>query len=350
MRFPEKSLRIEHFGEPQLEFAFSQRSQHPKDGLFLYGPHAKAKKSREIRVGVVGTTDGIAHFRAWGRKLKSVVQVPPPGKGEKADRLHLAHFPGLEEAFGISFESDECSALSIQLKDIDRATRIVNLNEAVDKVARLYIDRVKQHLRNDERSVDVWILVLPEIVYERCRPQSKRTGLPTEKGGFTKRQKAKESIPLLAAMGAVDQTEEAIFEDVPDFHRRIIAEFLAIAPTQLVRESTLAPEVYQNKAGYPLRKTQDAATVTWNLAMASTTRRSPSLPGGWRTFDRGCVTSAWSTRAWRTIPMVTPAARRRCFSTRATVSSSAAPMDRGRPATTSFISRRPRRRTCSPWC
>lgn len=67
-------------------------------------------------------------------------------------------------------------------KSIDRATRIVNLNEAVDKVARLYINRVKQHLRNDERSVEVWILVLPEIVYERCRPQSKRTGLPMEKG------------------------------------------------------------------------------------------------------------------------------------------------------------------------
>src|SRR5437762_14123414 len=73
--------------------------------------------------GPLGTTDGIAHFRAWGRKLKSVVQVPPPGKGEKADRLHLANFPGLEEAFGISFEPDECSALSIQLKEIDRATR-----------------------------------------------------------------------------------------------------------------------------------------------------------------------------------------------------------------------------------
>ena len=283
MRFPEKSLRVEHFGEPQLEFAFSQRSPHPKDGLFMYGPHAKAKKSREIRVGVVGTTDGIAHFRAWGRKLKSVVQVPPPGKGEKADRLHLAHFPGLEEAFGISFEPDECSALSIQLKDIDRATRIVNLNEAVDKVARLYIDRVKQHLRNDERSVEVWILVLPEIVYERCRPQSKRTGLPMEKGEFAKRQKAKESIPLLAAMGAVDQTAEAIFEDVPDFHRRIKAEFLAIAPTQLVRETTLAPEAYQNNVGYPLRKTQDAATVAWNLATGLYYKTQPKPP--WRPAD-----------------------------------------------------------------
>ena len=155
MKFSEKSLIVEHFQEPELEFAFGQASPHPKDGLFLYGPHARSKKNREIRVGVVGTTDGIGHFRSWSRKLRQLVEVPPPGKGEKQDRLHLANFPGLEETFGISYEPDDCSALSIPLADIDRATRIVNLNEAVDKVARLYIDRVRKHLRNDERAVDV---------------------------------------------------------------------------------------------------------------------------------------------------------------------------------------------------
>ena len=175
------SLQVEHFHEPELEFAFSQRSPHPKDGLFLYGPHGNSKKTREIRLGIVGTTQGIGLFRAWSYKLRKVVQVPPPRKGEKADRLHLTNFPGLEETFGISFDPDECSSLSIPLQDIDRATRVVNLNEAVEKVARLYIDRVKKHLRNEEQSVDVWVLVLPEIVYERCRPGSKRTGLPMEK-------------------------------------------------------------------------------------------------------------------------------------------------------------------------
>lgn len=280
MKFSETSLRVEHLHEPELEFAFSQRSAHPKDGLFLYGPHAKSKRTREIRVGVVGTIDGIAYFRAWSRKLKKTVQVPPPGKGEKADRLHLANFPGLEEAFGITFDPDECSALSIPLKDIDSTTRIVNLNEAVDKVARLYIDRVRKHLRNEEGAVDVWILVLPEIVYERCRPNARRSGLPMEKGDFGKKQKKKEDRPLLSLMGVIDQTDEKIFEDVPDFHRRIKAEFLKIAPTQLVRETTLAPDAYLNKAGFPLRKTQDAATVAWNLATGLYYKTQPRPP--WR--------------------------------------------------------------------
>ena len=101
-----------------------------------------------------------------------------------------------------------------------------------------------------------------------------------EKGEFTKRQKAKESVPLLAAMGAIDQTEEAIFEDVPDFHRKIKAEFLVIAPTQLVRETTIAPDAFLNKAGYPLRKTQDAATVAWNLATGLYYKTQPKPP--WR--------------------------------------------------------------------
>ena len=266
MKFPEKSLIVEHLHEPQLEFASAQTTPHPKDGLFLYGPHAKPKRTREIRIGVVGTIDGIAQFRAWSRKLKQVVKVQPPGKGEKQDRLHLANFPGIEQAFGISFDPDELSTLSIPLADIDRATRIANLNEAVDKVARLFIERVRKHLRNEEQAVDVWVLVLPEIVYERCRPASKRSGLPMEIGEFKRRQKAKENLPLLAAAGVIDQSREDIFNDVPDFHRRIKAEFLTIAPTQLVRETTLAPEAFKNKAGYPLRRTQDAATVAWNLA------------------------------------------------------------------------------------
>jgi len=182
----------------------------------------------------------------------SCIAVPPPGKGEKADRLHLANFPGLEETFGISFDPDECSALSIPLSEIEHATRLQNLNEAVDKVARLYIDRVKKHLNNEERAVNVWMLVLPEIVYDRCRPGSKRSGLVLEKGDFSKKQKAKATLPLLASV--VDLQGEEIFDDVPDFHRRIKAEFLKIAPTQLLRESTLAPGKFLNTAGYPVRK------------------------------------------------------------------------------------------------
>ncbi len=281
MDLPEKTLVIDHFLEPPLEFGFGQKTAHPKDGLFLYGPHSRTGRAKEIRVGIIGTAAGIGYFRTWAQRIKGRIEVPPPGKGEKADRIHLANFPGLEPTFGINFDPSHCVGYPIDLKDIDRTTRILNPHEAVAKTVDLYLAKAKRHLSQEEHVIDVWVLVLPEIIFERCRPASKRTGLPKEKGDFGKKQKKPANLPLLGDM--VDQESEAIFEDVPDFHRQVKAHFLTIAPTQLLRETTLAPEAFKNKAGYPVRKTQDPATVAWNIATGLYYKTQPRPP--WRLSD-----------------------------------------------------------------
>jgi hypothetical protein len=264
MLFPERSLVAEHLFEPSLEFAFGQIAAHPKDGLFLYGPHLRSKKTKEIRIGAVGTPAGLNHFRGWAAQIKNRVDVPPPGKGEKKDRLHLANFPGIEEAFAITFNESELVAYPIELGKIDTATRILNLHEAVAKAVELYVERVRRHIDNEERAVDVWVFVLPEIIFERCKPGAKRTGLPKEKGDFGKKQKQRSDVPLLDSI--VDQDAEDIFDDAPDFHRQTKAALLNIAPSQLLRETTLAPQAFTNKAGYPVRRMQDRATIAWNIA------------------------------------------------------------------------------------
>jgi hypothetical protein len=264
MDFPERSLEVLHFDEPELEFGLGQTTAHPKDGLFLYGPHSKPKKTKEIRVGVIATTTGLAHFRSYVERLKGRISVPPPGKTEKKDRLHLANFPGLEEAFGITINFDDLVSHSVDAQRIDKATRILNLHEAVSKAVQIYADVAVRHIANDERPIDLWILVLPEIIFERCKPGAKRAGLPMEKGDFGKKQSKRSDLPLLGDL--VDHASEEIFDDAPDFHRQVKAEFLSIAPTQLLRETTLAPEAFLNKHGYPTRRTQDPATVAWNIA------------------------------------------------------------------------------------
>jgi len=274
--FPERSLKVLHFDEPELEFGLGQSTAHPKDGLFLYGPHSKARKVKEIRVGVIGTAAGLAHFRSYIERLKGRVVVPPPGKAEKKDRLHLANFPGLEEAFGISINLEELVSHSIDGPSIDRATRFVNLHEAVGKAVQIYTDVAKRHLHNDERVIDVWVLIVPEIIFERCKVGSKRTGLPLVKGDFGKKQAKRSNLPLLEDI--IDHAAEDIFDDAPDFHRKIKAEFLSISPTQLLRETTLAPEKFMNKHGYPIRKTQDRATVAWNIATGLYYKTQPAPP------------------------------------------------------------------------
>ena len=278
-KFPERSLQVLHFNEPLLEFNFKQTTPHPKDGLLLFGPHEKARKTKEVRVGVIGTAAGINYFRAWAGRLKKGILVPPPGKTEKQDRLHLANFPGLEEAFGISLNDLEFVACTIDAKAIDAATRILNLHEAVKKVVKLYADKTRRHRENDERSVDLWILVVPEIIYERCKPNARRTGLSFELGDFEKRKKTRSDLPLLKDV-LIDET---VFDDAPDFHRQVKAEYLTLSPTQILRETTLAPDEFKNKAGYPLRRTQDAATVAWNLATGLYYKTQPKPP--WKLSD-----------------------------------------------------------------
>jgi hypothetical protein len=338
MQFPERSLAALHLFEPSLEFAYGQTTAHPKDGLFLYGPHQRPKKAKEIRVGVVGTQAGINHFRSWATQLKKRVEVPPPGKGEKKDRLHLANFPGIEEVFAISFDDSEFVTYPIDLAKIDAATRVLNLHEAVAKVVQLYVERVRRHLDNEERAVDVWVLVVPEIIFERCKPGSKRAGLPMEKGDFGKKQKGRSDVPLLDAV--IDRGAEDIFDDAPDFHRQVKAAFLSISPTQLLRETTLAPEAFLNKAGYAVRRMQDRATIAWNIATGLYYKTQPLPRGNCPARGPAFAISVSSTRTCRTTRTITPVARRRCFSARATALYSGALTGLGRRASLNTISNR----------
>ncbi|GIK48233.1 MAG: hypothetical protein BroJett013_09300 [Alphaproteobacteria bacterium] len=279
MLLPERSPTILHLKEPLLEFGHGQLSEHPKDGLFLYGPHEGPRSKVVISVGIVGTDQGIAFFREWANGLAGLVKVPPPKKTEKKDRIHLSDFPGLTAAFGIAMEPSRFVTRAISGSAIDTATRTINHVEAVSRAVDLYVHEVETHDENEEQKVDVWVFVLPELIFERCKPQSKRTGLGLVKGDFGKKQTARETLPLLESV--LDQSEEAIFDDIPDFHRQVKAKLLKVGHTsQLVRETTLAPQAFVNDHGYELRRIQEPATVAWNLATGLYYKTQPRPP--WR--------------------------------------------------------------------
>ncbi len=181
----------------------------------------------------------------------------------------------------ITFNENEIAVCLLDYKAINDATLIVNHHEAVSRVAKLYVDRIRKHAANEEGTIDVWVLIVPEIVFQRCTPQAKRTGLPKIKGDFSALQRARSDIPLLNEL--VDHSLEDIFEDTPDFHRHIKASCLTLAPTQILRETTLTPGAFKNPAGYEIRKTQDPATVAWNVATGLYYKSQPEPP--WKLSD-----------------------------------------------------------------
>lgn len=80
MKFDAPDLTILHIDEPNLAFGHEQTTDHPKDGLFLYGPHNADKERRIVSVGVVGTKAGLKHFREWIARAMDEIPVPPPSE------------------------------------------------------------------------------------------------------------------------------------------------------------------------------------------------------------------------------------------------------------------------------
>lgn len=78
MKFDVVTPRLIHLPEPALSFGFGQSTDHPKDGLYLYGPHKADDRNKVITIGVIGTTEGLEYFRRWGRSVLGDVLVPPP--------------------------------------------------------------------------------------------------------------------------------------------------------------------------------------------------------------------------------------------------------------------------------
>jgi len=266
-QFPETSLKVIHIDEPQLEFGYGQILDSPKDGLFLYGPHQQPKRC-EISIGLVATKKGETLFLEWLSQVLRGVEVPKRTKREKVFRPHLSDFPGLQEAYGIFVDADDIAVYSLDMAEIEDCTALENHHEAVARTVDLFLSPIENHLKNEEKTIDVWLFAVPELVFERCRPlASGRRSIELTPGEFSRKQKAKADLPLLADV--IDMGNELVFDDVPDFHRQIKARLLKLAqPCQLVRETTLAPQKFLNRAGNPIRGVQDPATISWNLATA----------------------------------------------------------------------------------
>jgi hypothetical protein len=277
MDLSEKPLKAIHIEESELSFGHGQTCDHPKDGLFLYGPHSGPTRTREVSVGVIGTKDGLSYFRTWAIAAGGFAPVPPRKKTDKENRLRLSKFPGLEEAFGIMVSPGEFVQRTVDYTALDDATRTVNQHEAVRKAVDLYVGEIERYDKNEEKTVDVWMFILPEIIFEHCKPLSRRTGLGLTQGEFAKSQNERIDLPLFKDV--IDQSGEDIFDDVPDFHRQVKARLLKVGHTsQLIRETTLAPDKFLNNAGYPKRGLQDPATVAWNLATGLYYKTQPLPP------------------------------------------------------------------------
>ena len=249
--------------EPLLEFGFGQKLENPKDGLFLFGPQEKPEGRNKIRVGIVGTSTGIGLCKLWLQKLLSPIQADVDKNGDV--KSWAPAWPGLEAAFGLSLPSSS-PFVTIDAVEVEKSIKRNNRVDAIRNTVLLFANAVRDFLRNEEQHPDLWIVMVPDVVFRYGRPQ---VAMPP------KDERTESDIVSKAAAEKFFSTGDLFpeaFETADaylyarNFHHQLKAELLADnVALQLVLESTFTDRRVLESAGR-VTGLQDEATVAWNFA------------------------------------------------------------------------------------
>ena len=124
---PRCDYELEYIHEPKLCFRHGQETENPKDGLFLFGPVEDKENPAEMRVGVVGTREGLAHYGSWVSTIQRYIPPKAPG------RSHHAGWPGFQAVFGARWPAQPLAALRVPYKAAHDTIRLSDRHEAVYK-------------------------------------------------------------------------------------------------------------------------------------------------------------------------------------------------------------------------
>ena len=245
-----------------LSFGFNQQTEHPKDGLFLYGPPASNLNPARMDVGVIGTPEGIRRYETWVKAISSTIAAPETGREE-----NKAMWPGFQATFGIPWPVKPFAAINIDGDVLSRRIRTEDRHEAIFKAVEVYSDALRKYLREQEARPQFWFVVIPEEVYRYGRPKSVVPRDKREKSTSPIGRKAAKSILSKGSMFIEEMEAAALYEYELNFHNQLKARVLDTGQVlQVIRETTLTPDEFEDGTR---RSLQDAASVAWNLTTTS---------------------------------------------------------------------------------
>lgn len=256
LRLP--SSRLLALPEPRLRFGHDQLLEDPKDGLLLFGP---PKMPIGLQYGVIGTEEGIRQFEGWAQRI----QRPIPSTGATSSIA----FPGFEAAFRLPWPAEPRVRLTIAAKKLSETIRISDPHQRVFDTVDLFADPIIRWVKEEDAKVTLWFIVVPEELWRHCRPQSVVAKADAVRSAVHLRHD--KALAMLDAPDLFDDANEAAEKHLYEnhFHNQLKAKLLQHeAVTQIVRQTTIAPDEYLKANGKRLRQLQDDATVAWNLSTA----------------------------------------------------------------------------------
>ncbi len=249
-------LHLKILPEPQLKFAYGQSLSDPRDGMTLFGPFDKGIPNN-FSVGIIGTPDGTIRFKRWMQSIRKPVY-------HQTYDLAKPFFPGFEEVYGITFNDQHYAQIIIDAGALERFYQFSDDHVRIAHIVDMYVDQLVSYQDQEERKVDLWFVVIPDMVYKLCRPKSSVSGQGTISEGIKK---------------SYDRFNEGLFDDdnqkklrlayqyEKHFHNQLKIKLLKHKIlTQVIKESTIAYQDFVNKAGKPIRDLAAFQTeIVWSL-------------------------------------------------------------------------------------
>lgn len=257
--------------EPDLLFAHHQALPDPRDGLTLFGPLDEGKPYG-IRAGIIGTPEGIARFQRYITSLQQPIVTTHTG-------ITRPYFPGFSAAFRIPWQPTSTATITIDAVTLDQTVRIDDRYQRISKTVDLYAGPLIKASREAEAKPDVWFVIIPDTVHKYCRPQS---NVETKKRIITARPISRKRARKLRDWPSLFREENEIaapYQSDPDFHHQLKARLLTTnMPTQIIRESTIAPDDFLKTTGKPIRDLAAMRSdIAWTISSAAF-YKSPGRP------------------------------------------------------------------------
>src|ERR1700733_3461447 len=142
-----------YFEEPSLEFGFGQKAENPKSGLYFFGPLEEKGRPKHIKIGVVGTLEGIELYCGWSKAINAFIDPMVFGSPNPVP------FPGLNAVFSTSIGEEPEIQVQISQSKLARAIRIGRRHEAIKETVSIFEDAIRKSLDEDS-AVDVWFVVI----------------------------------------------------------------------------------------------------------------------------------------------------------------------------------------------
>jgi hypothetical protein len=162
-----------HVDEPALLFGHGQNAEHPKDGLFLYGPLESNQNPARMDVGVVGTPEGLRRYSKWAESIERFIPLPPGDPKKKRNESNLFVWPGFEAVFGAGWPSKPFATCAVNPAELSRRILIGDRHQAIYSAVDLYEQALRKHLREEEAKPSLWFAVVTDEVYKYGRPKSR---------------------------------------------------------------------------------------------------------------------------------------------------------------------------------